>query len=232
MRRSLLMPQDILDITEKEIDVKAYSPKFTKKCKKTFKLIISNKKMAFGLIVLLLMVLMAIFANVIMPYDWEEMNLEDAFLKPSAEHLFGTDNYGRDIFSRIILGIRVSLGVSISSVVIALAIGLPLGLLAGYYEKFTDIVIMRFSDTIFAVPHIILAIMIASIIGAGINTVIISIAIAFIPSVIRIVRGVVFSVKGREYVAAANVLGISKTKIICKYILPNCLAPIIVHSLY
>ena len=155
--------------------------------------------------------------------------MNSSFLAPSWQHLCGTDNFGRDMFSRILYGTRISLGASLFSVFLSFLIGLPLGLLAGYFGKVTDIVVMRFSDVVISFPSIMLAILIAAIIGPGTQTVILAISIAFLPSVIRVTRGMVLSVKEREYIDAAKVLGVGRFKIMFKYILPNCIGPIIVH---
>ena len=219
------------DNKNNEMDIlKIYKPNLSKRIHNLFRLVTSNKKLLFGVIVIFILCIVAIFADNITPYSYAEMNMNSSFLAPSWQHLCGTDNYGRDMFSRILYGTRVSLGASFFSVFLSFLVGLPLGLLAGYFGKITDVIIMRFSDVIFSFPSIMLAILIAAIIGPGTQTVILAISIAFLPSVIRISRSMVLSVKEREYIDAAKVLGVGRLKIMYKYILPNSIGPIIVHS--
>ncbi|WP_371069790.1 ABC transporter permease [Sediminibacillus sp. JSM 1682029] len=196
----------------------------------TIRKLLKNKLAVFGLIVILLQIMMAITAPWIVSYTPIEQNLSDAELGVGSEgHWLGTDNYGRDMWSRLVYGARVSLLVGVTSVVIGLAGGIVLGLLAGYYKKL-DGIIMRIVDLLFAFPGILLAMLIIAMLGTNLINVVIAISIWSIPGCARIVRGSVLSVKKQEYVLAMKSMGASDIRIILKHILPNCTAPIIVFA--
>ncbi|MDC3414353.1 ABC transporter permease [Terrihalobacillus insolitus] len=196
----------------------------------TFRRLVKNKLALFGLIVILIQLLMAVSAPAIVGYDPLEQNLSQTELGVGSEgHWLGTDNYGRDIWSRLVYGARLSLIVGVTSVVIGLIGGIALGLLAGYYKKL-DGLIMRFVDLLFAFPGILLAMLIIAMLGTSLVNVVIAISIWSIPGCARIVRGSVLSVKKQEYVLAMKSLGASDRRIILKHILPNCTAPIIVFA--
>ncbi|AUI37024.1 diguanylate cyclase [[Bacillus] caldolyticus] len=196
----------------------------------TIKRLLKNKLAVVGLVIIAIQVLMAIFAPWLATHDPIKQNLSAAELPVFSDgHWLGTDNYGRDIWSRIVYGARISLVVGIVSVSLGLIGGVVLGLLAGYYRKL-DGLIMRIVDLLFAFPGILLAMLIIAILGTGLINVAIAISIWSIPTCARIVRGSVLSVKNREYILAMKALGASNTRIIIKHILPNCLAPIIVFA--
>ncbi|MDC3424422.1 ABC transporter permease [Aquibacillus sp. 3ASR75-11] len=196
----------------------------------TFRRLVKNKLALFGLIVILIQLLMAVSAPAIVGYDPLEQNLSETELSVGSEgHWLGTDNYGRDVWSRLVFGARLSLIVGVTSVVIGLIGGIALGLLAGYYKKL-DGLIMRFVDLLFAFPGILLAMLIIAMLGTSLVNVVIAISIWSIPGCARIVRGSVLSVKKQEYVLAMKSLGASDRRIILKHILPNCTAPIIVFA--
>ena len=186
--------------------------------------------MLVGLIIVVFIVLLAIFPGVVSPYDPDELNMKSALEPPSLEHLFGTDRYGRDIFSRVIYGTRVSMGVAFSSVAIALLIGSLLGIVSGYFGGAWDIVISRVMDIIFSFPMLLLAIALAAMMGPGTENAIRAIAIVNIPFFARVVRGSTLAVREQEYVQAAHVVGAKHGRIIFRHISPNVASPLIVQT--
>ncbi len=188
-----------------------------------------NKMAILGLIILLLLVFLAVFADIIAPYDYYKQDLPNAYKHPNSQHIFGTDEFGRDIFSRIIYGARISLVVGFVSVGIALIIGGLLGAIAGFYGGRIDNIIMRIMDVLLAIPQTLLAIAIVAALGAGLMNLMIAVGISAIPSYARIVRASVMTIRGEEYIEAARASGTSDAKIIIKHILPNCVAPVIVQ---
>lgn len=192
--------------------------------------LLRNKLSVVGLVMVIFFLLMAIFAPFIAPFSPTAQHLTQTNLGfNTAGHFFGTDNYGRDLLSRVIYGSRISLGVGISAVAIGMTIGSVLGLLAGYYKR-ADTIIMRLMDILFAFPGILLAMLIIAVTGTGLRNVVIAISIWQIPTFARIVRGSVLSVKNQEYITALRSEGASDATIMFKHILPNCLAPIIVNG--
>jgi peptide/nickel transport system permease protein len=187
----------------------------------------------FGLLVVIALILVAAFADVLAPYSATDTNPNAMFQMPNSKHLLGTDQLGRDMLSRIIYGSRVSLTVGLSSVVLAVFIGLPLGLIAGYYGRLYDTLVMRAMDVILSFPVILLAIIIMVMFTPtdgfwGIVKVTMAVAIVRIPIYARLVRGSVLSIKEKEYIEACRALGQRDVKVLLKHILPNCLAPLIV----
>ncbi|MBQ6448696.1 MAG: ABC transporter permease [Bacillus sp. (in: Bacteria)] len=196
----------------------------------TWKKLIRNRLAVVGLILIILQVAIAITAPLITSYDPARQNLEATELPMFSEgHWLGTDNYGRDMWSRIAYGARISLVVGSIAVTLGLVGGITLGLLAGYYRKL-DGIIMRIVDLLFAFPGILLAMLIIAVLGTSLVNVAIAISIWSIPSCARIVRGSVLSVKKQEYILAMKSLGASDIRIMFKHILPNCTAPIIVYA--
>jgi peptide/nickel transport system permease protein len=183
-----------------------------------------------GLVVVALLIVIAILAPHIAPHPPNDQSFRIKLKAPSSDHLFGTDEFGRDIFSRVLIATRVALGVGIFPVLIALALGVALGLLAGYYGRTVDLVVMRLIDIILAFPWLLLAIGIMAVLGPGINNVVIAVAIVYIPAFARIVRGSVLSIKEKEYVEAARAMGQPDHRIIVRHVLANAWAPIIVLS--
>lgn len=189
-----------------------------------------NKMAMFGLGVIVIIILSAIFADVIAPYDYRIQDLNNISQKPGGMHFLGTDDLGRDILSRIIHGTRISLLVGFVSVSISVMIGGSLGAISGYYGGRLDNAIMRAMDVLLAIPSILLAIAIVSAFGGGIINVMIAVGISSVPSYARIVKASVISVKENEFIEAARAIGASDFRIIIKHILPNSMAPIIVQS--
>ncbi|MDN5336295.1 MAG: peptide/nickel transport system permease protein [Synergistales bacterium] len=189
-----------------------------------------NRLAVFGLTCVILLVLIAVFADFIAPYDYAEQHLLEAFQPPSSKYLFGTDEFGRDIFSRVIYGSRISLQVGFIAVGLAMFTGGFLGAVSGYYGGRTDNIIMRIMDILLSIPQILLAIAIAASLGPGLFNLMIAVGISSIPSYARIVRGSVLSIKGQEFVEASKAMGAGDLQIIMKHIIPNCMAPIIVQA--
>lgn len=189
-----------------------------------------NRLAVVGLIVLILLVLMAIFAPLLAPYHYAQQNLAESFEAPSWKHLLGTDDFGRDILSRIIYGAQISLQVGLFAVALAMLLGGGLGAVAGYYGGRTDDVIMRLMDVLLSIPQILLAVTIAAALGPGLLNLTIAVGVAALPTFARVVRGAVLSIAGQEYIEAAHCMGASDFWIITRHILPNCSAPIIVQA--
>jgi peptide/nickel transport system permease protein len=183
-----------------------------------------------GLVILVVLIIMAVFAPLLAPYDPVEMRLVDQFLPPSQEHLLGTDEFGRDIFSRILYGARISLQVGIIAVGIAAVIGTAVGLASGFYGRWFDMVSQRIIDVLLAFPGLLLALAIIAILGPGLENVMIAVGIGSIPTYARLVRGQTLSIKQKEYVEAATAIGASDTRLLVRHIFPNVVSPIIVLS--
>jgi peptide/nickel transport system permease protein len=210
------------------------SSKQVKKKERTFiitaKRLLKNKLAVVGLVFIALQIGMAIFAPLITFHDPVKQNLAAGELPVfSEDHWLGTDNYGRDVWSRLVYGARISLVVGIVAVSLGLIGGVTLGLLGGYYKRL-DGVIMRIVDLLFSFPGILLAMLIIAILGTSLVNVAIAISIWSIPSCARIVRGSVLSIKEKEYIMAMKSLGASDLRIMIKHILPNATAPIIVFA--
>ena len=191
-----------------------------------------NKMAMAGLVIISIVVLAAIFADFIADYETVVIaqNLGDRLQGPSAQYWLGTDEFGRDIFARMVHGARVSLLVGVLSVSIAIIIGGALGAVAGFYGGRLDNVIMRVMDIFLAVPSILLAIAIVSALGANLMNLMFAIAISSIPMYARVVRASVLSLRDQEFVEAARAIGASDTRIIFRHIIPNSLAPVIVNG--
>lgn len=188
-----------------------------------------NKLAMIGLVIVVVLILSAVFADIIAPYDPYAVEMSNRFAPVSAAHLLGTDNYGRDILSRILYGGRTSLLVSIVSLVISTVLGIIIGITAGYLGGRYDFIVMRIMDIIMAIPSTFLAIAIMAALGAGTFNTALAIAISGIPMVCRVIRGSVLPLKDQEYVEAAHATGSSDLRIMFKHILPNTLAPILVE---
>lgn len=189
-----------------------------------------NKAALFGLFVIIVLIIIAIIGPYITPYDPNEQILLDKSQTPSAAHWFGTDNLGRDIFSRVIVGTRVSLFVGVSAVAFSLILGTIFGSIAGYFGGKIDAFIMRIMDIMLSIPSILLAVTLMAALGKGLDKAIIAIGVVSIPEYARIIRSSILSVKENDYVAAARVLGNSDTRIIFHHILPNVLSSIVVRA--
>jgi peptide/nickel transport system permease protein len=187
-----------------------------------------SPNIAIGVAVLFVMVALTILVPVISPYNPVEMTPGDRLIAPNALHPFGTDKFGRDVLTRVLYGARISLQVGLVSVALASIAGTALGLIAGYYGRWIDSVIMRLIDVALAFPGILLALGIVAVLGRDLSNVMLAVGIASIPIYTRVVRGSTLSVKQMDYVAAAHVLGCPARRVMGQHILPNVLAPIIV----
>lgn len=195
-------------------------------CKRLFR----NKLAVLGLVFVVVVVLSALLADVIAPYDYDKQNLSEAFQMPSAEHWFGTDNYGRDMLSRVIYGGRISLLVSVLAIAIALVIGCFIGIVSGYFGGTVDGLLMRLMDVLMAIPAFLLALCISAALGTGTKNTAIAIAVGFVPGYARLMRSAVMSLRNQEFVEAARVCGCRSMRVMLRHILPNTLSTIIVDS--
>lgn len=194
-----------------------------------YKLLRKSGVAVVGFVIIAVVSTVAIFAPFAAPKDPYKMNPLARRAAPSTQYLMGTDHFGRDIASRVILGARVSLWVGVVSVGLAVALGIPLGIVAGYVGGQVDNMIMRALDILFAFPPILLAIVIASVLGPGMTNAMIAIGIVYAPRMARIVRGPVLTVRELEFVQAATALGAPVYRILLKQILPNIMAPVMVQ---
>ena len=182
-----------------------------------------------GAVIVLLLIFVAVFGSVLAPYDPNAITMKDRFASPGLGHLLGTDDFGRDILSRIMVGARISLQVGIVAVGIAATVGSLLGLVAGYAGRAIDEIIMRMMDVLFAFPAILLAIAILAALGKGVTNAMIAIGIVYIPIFARIARSAVLTIRKQEYVEAARAIGASDARILFRHITPNAMAPLIVE---
>lgn len=191
-----------------------------------------NKIASVGLVIFLMIALCAIFADVLADYQQLAItqNEEERMSPPSAEHIFGTDNYGRDMFARIIHGARNSLAIGISSTLIALLLGCILGGLAAYYSGVVDNTIMRLLDMIACIPSILLALTIVFALGASMINLLTAITIAIAPGFTRVIRSAMLPVIGQEFIEAARACGATDFRILARYIIPNAIGPILVQG--
>lgn len=183
-----------------------------------------------GLSIVALFILMTVFGPLLSPYGYAEQNLDNRLQPPSTEHLFGTDQFGRDIFSRILVGSRDVLTIAGSGSLLAVLAGLCIGLLAGYAGGVSDELFMRLMDVLLAIPPLLLAMIILATIGPSRVNVVLVVGILYIPMVARVVRSVVLEVKTREFIEAARLRGESSAYIIFREILPNVLPPLAVEA--
>ncbi len=196
--------------------------------RKAVRQLVRNPTAMIGLAVLVVLTLVAIAAPWLAPYDPIRQNPLMSLKPPSAEHWLGTDQFGRDIFSRILYGARISLRIGLVSVGIAIALGGFLGLVSGFYGGWLDQVISRFVDLLLAFPGILLALVIVSVIGPSLTNVMVAVGIAATPTYARVVRGSVLAARENVYVEAAHALGAGDRRVLVRHVLPNVLAPVIV----
>ncbi len=190
---------------------------------------IKDNKLFTALIALMtVIILLLIFASQIVPYDPYQGSLKDAFMPPSEAHLFGTDKLGRDIFSRVIYGVRISLSFSMLLILIISTVGTLLGLLSGYCGGVIDVLIMRISDILIACPSMVLAIALAGIMGASLKNAMIAIFIVTVSKYIRLTRSLVIKIKNEDYIKAAKISGTSHFNIIVSHIMPNIIQVLII----
>ena len=190
---------------------------------------LKRNKMAMGAAVLvLILVLCAVFAEYIAPYPYDKTDIAHSFEMPSLQHPLGTDDFGRDLLSRLIYGARVSLFVSVMSILIGMVFGIFLGLTSGYFGGIYESIVMRCIDILMALPGFLLSVTVSAALGTGLLNTAIAISISTIPSYCRLVRATVLSLKSQEYVESATAFGASSAWILLKHVLPNTFSPIIV----
>jgi peptide/nickel transport system permease protein len=190
---------------------------------------VRNKVAPIGLVVIGASLFVAILAPAVIPHDIRVMAPQAALTPPTATYLFGTDEFGRDVFSRVLMGSRVSLLVAFLSVLVAVVIGTTIGLAAGYYGGWWDALSMRAMDIIFAFPAILLAIAIMAVLGTSLINLVIAIGIVYTPQFARVARAAALTVRSLEFVDAARALGLGNTRIVWRHIIPNVLAPVTVQ---
>lgn len=225
------MSQVQLDSEMPKERIKAGKNLHLKKFKEDCKRFIITQKIGFvSLLIILIVVAVAIFAPVIAPFDPVSQDRAAFLAAPNAQHVMGTDDLGRDVFSRLVHGSRISLLVGIATVVISIILGTLIGMISGYFGGIVDMVIQRIMDAIMSIPALILALFIAALLGPAIQNVIISLVIIEIPRFARIVRGEMMRIRESNYVEASRSVGASSFRIIMKHGLPNMMAPIIVMA--
>lgn len=197
---------------------------------RVWKRLTSSLPARIGAALLALFLVLALFADLIAPYGFNDQDLGLMFQPPGREHLFGTDNLGRDVFSRVVYGARISLRVGFFAVAISAVAGVLLGALAGYFGGATDSLIMRSMDVMLAFPSILLAIAIVAVMGNNLTNAMIAVGVVGIPVFARLTRASVLTVKEMEYVQAARALGAGNLRLLRVHILPNCLNPLIVQA--
>lgn len=193
------------------------------------KMFLQRKAALAGLILVLFILLAALGAGIFTQFTPDEMNVDNRLLSPSGVHLMGTDEFGRDLFSRVLYGARNSLFVAFFIVVVAVGLGLVFGLLAGYYPK-ADSIIMRIMDGLMAFPGIVLAIAMMGAMGPSMANVIVALGIVYTPRVARVVRSFILTVRESQYIEAARSIGAVDLRILLRHILPNCISPIVVQA--
>jgi peptide/nickel transport system permease protein len=189
-----------------------------------------NSSAVIGFALALILVLMAIFAPLIAPYPYDKVDLLNSRQAPSRDHLFGTDELGRDVFSRIVWGSRVSLSIGFLAVLFSSVVGIMLGAIAGFFGKAVDDVIMRLMDVIQSIPGILLAIAISVVLGPGLFNTLLALGFAGITMACRLTRAAVLKVRNEEYIEAATSINASTTRIIVRHVIPNSLAPVLVSA--
>lgn len=183
-----------------------------------------------GAVLSMLAIAVGILGPVIAPYPIEKMDFAQILSGPSEAHLLGTDRLGRDVLSRLLAGARVSISVGLLATLLACGVGVTLGLLAGFYGRWIDEVVMRFMDMLMAFPYIVLAMALVAVIGPGLTNIVVVIAIVRLPQFARLTRGAVLAVKELEFVTAARAIGATNYRMVLRHVFPNVLAPIFVIS--
>ncbi|MFC2029077.1 ABC transporter permease, partial [Chloroflexota bacterium] len=189
-----------------------------------------NRVTVFGLVIVLLYFFAALFPEVLTSYQPNKIDPISALQSPSSLHILGTDEYGRDVFTRVIYGARLSLSVGFFAVIIGLFIGGPIGIIAAHYGGVVEMILMRLMDILLALPGIMLAIALVAVLGTGMINVIIALGIYNIPSFARIARSTAITIREEKYITAARMIGISEHKIILKHMIPNSIGPLLVYS--
>jgi len=213
---------------DKTISILTDVPPRISEWRRFYRVFLGRKLVAFGLTIIVLFVLIAIFAPLIAPYPANTPNLPSSLQGPSSKHWLGTDPMGRDTLSRIIYGSRTSLEIGLIVVTLACLAGIILGTIAGYYGGWTHSIIMRLIDALMSFPMILLAMVITALMGSGMRNVIIALSIAMMPVYARVMCAQVLSIKGNDYVTASRSIGASNLRIMIRHTIPNCFPPLIV----
>lgn len=192
--------------------------------------ILRNPVTLAGALVVLLFVLMAVFAPYLAPHGYTQVDLANRLANPTSSNWFGTDQFGRDLLSRLVMGSRVSLIVGVVATMVAALVGILLGSLAAWQGGLVDGLVMRVMDIVLAFPAIVVAVALAAVFGAGLDKVILIISVTRIPQFARIARSAVLTIREADYVAAAKALGQRHSLVLMRHVLPNCLAPLIVYA--
>ena len=188
-----------------------------------------DKRAMVGLVIVVIFVLCALLGRLAAPYD-PDLQKYELLAAPTVQHPLGTDNLGRDVLSRIIVGARISMVVGLSTVIAAASVGIVLGVAAGYYGGWMDMIVMRLIDILWAFPNFILAVMLVAIFGLGLANVIVAIALAYVDDFARVIRGMVLILKEEDFVIAGRAMGSSDSRLMFKHIFPNAMPPVIVQA--
>lgn len=205
-------------------------PEATRRRSRRLSPLLRNPNTVFGLAVVVLYAALALLASAIAPYDPTHMETMDALTGPSAEHPLGTDQYGRDVFSRVLYGARSTLSVAAGAVLLAILIGLPVGVLGGYFGGWVGAVLMRLMDVLLSFPALLLALTVIAVLGQLTVNVIIAIGLVYVPQFARIARVAVLGIRELEYVEAGRALGSGHLRLLLRHIVPNSVAPLIVQA--
>lgn len=209
---------------------KAKKEKYVSLTEISFRKFKNNKLAVIGVFIILILVLLSVCAPLLTDYTISETDLFNIKMAPNSEHILGTDELGRDVFTRLIYGGRVSIVVGVASMTLQLVIGVIMGAIAGYFGGIAEKIIMRIIDVIMCFPFFVIAISVAAVVGPGVKNLIIIIGFLMWPNIARIVRAEILSLKENDYIMAAKAMGLSSFEIIKSHILPNIMSPILVAS--
>lgn len=210
------------------MNIEAKRNEFNAKFKKNFRMCVRNRSLLIGSIMILIVVLAAIFADVVAPYEYDHADMSKKLLMPCKNFLFGTDDFGRDVFSRVIYGSRIALRVALLAAAIEIVLGVTIGMLAGYYGGTVDRILSFFADLTWSMPPIIMSMAVITVLGKGLDNVIIAIAVVSWAQYARVVRAKTQTLKNMAFVETAMAFNESNTAIMLRYILPNIVPSIIV----
>ena len=192
--------------------------------------LLRNRLGLVGLSIVVILLVLTIFAGIFTPYDYAKQSLKEAFAYPSGAHLMGTDNFGRDIWTRLLYGGRISLLIAFFSAALSTVVGMVLGAVTGFFGGKLDLIVTRVLDVIMAIPPLLLAVAISSALGSGPFNTVLAISISGIPGGTRIMRSTVMAIRGNEFVEAAIATGSTNLRAVFKHILPNTIAPLLLNS--
>ncbi len=196
--------------------------------RRVFKVMFSRWVVIIGVVIIFLLILTAIFAPLLTPYEPNKVKLEDSLQQPSSQHLLGTDQQGRDVLTRILYGSRIAIIVGVVAVTASGAFGMFLGLLAGYFGGWVETIIMRITDALMSLPPLVLMLAIAVMLGGGVTTVLLALGVALMPTYSRLMCGQVLSAKENDYVMAAKIIGAGNLRVMFRHLVPNVFPPLLV----